>query len=307
MLSSKWVTLLFVIACGRDAAAPFEYRAIRMGTEMRIRVHASDEPEAAAAAALAFHRVAELDSLLSDYRTDSEVEAVAAAAGRAPVRISRELADVLAAALRLARETDGAFDPTVGPMTVLWREARRTGERPDSVALAAARDLVAWRDVELDTVRRSLRLSRPGMRLDLGGIAKGYAADAALRVMRGHGFTRVLVVFGGEIVAGDAPPGQAGWTVRSEVRPDSSFVLLNNALSASGDAEQFILIDGQRYSHVIDPGTGRGLSTNETATVLAPDGMTADALATAVTLLADDRRAGFVARHDEAMFFFHHR
>ena len=292
-----------VLACaGEPSLERFEYRSIRMGTEVRILLYAEQEAGAAAAAGEAFHRIAQLDSLFSDYRTDSEIAQLAFVAGAEPLVVSDELIIVMQRALGLARETDGAFDPSVGPLTALWRNARRTGTQPDSLDLARAALLVDWQAIELDTVARTIRLARPGMRLDLGGIAKGHAADEALEILRTHGFPRALVSFGGEIVAGEAPPGEAGWTVRSDLLPDSTFVLANRALSVSGDTEQFLVVEGVRYSHVIDIGTRRGLANGASATVLARDGMTADALATAVSLLAGERQLRFVAAHPEATF-----
>lgn len=278
----------------------FEYAAVRMGSEVRILLYANEQREAAVAAAAAFARIAHLDSLLSDYRTDSEIDSVARAAGGAPVAISDELLLVMRHALHLAEETGGAFDPTVGPVTRVWRSARRVGREPDPVLIAAAHSLVDWRSVELDTVRRTIRLTAVGMRLDLGGIAKGYAADEALQVLAGRGMSSALIVFGGDIVAGRAPPNEIGWRVRVQTGPDSVIHLVNAALSTSGDSEQFLEIDGVRYSHVIDPRTSRGLTRRVQATVRAPDGITADALATAVTLLEGDRRARLIAAHPEA-------
>lgn len=295
--------LLFVTSCARDPESGLhEYGAIRMGTEVRVLLHAEDEASALAAASEVFDRIAYLDSLLSDYRSDSELARVARAAGARPVVVSDALVRVLLHALRLARDTDGAFDPTVGPVTVLWREARRNGDIPDSAATARAAQLVDWRAIELDTLHRTVRLARPGMRLDLGGIAKGFAADEALRILRDRNHARALIVFGGEIVAGDAPPGEAGWRVRSSLLPDRQFMIANRALSASGDAEQFVIANGQRYSHVIDTRTGLGLTSGTSATVLAEDGMTADALATAVTALPPDRQTAFITSHPEASF-----
>jgi thiamine biosynthesis lipoprotein len=292
-----------VLACTAGPSLErFEYRSIRMGTEVRILLYAEQEAGAAAAVGEAFHRIAQLDSLFSDYRTDSEIAQLAFFAGAEPLVVSDELLTVMQCALRLARETGGAFDPSVGPLSVLWRNARRTGTHPDSLELARAATLVDWQAIDIDTVHRTIRLARPGMRLDLGGIAKGYAADEALDILRAHGFPHALVSFGGEIVAAEAPPGEAGWTVRSDLLPDSTFVLSNRALSASGDAEQFLVVDGVRYSHVIDISARRGLTNGASATVFARDGMTADALATAVSLLAGERQLRFVTAHPEATF-----
>jgi thiamine biosynthesis lipoprotein len=279
---------LIAWSCGEADLTRFEYRELHMGTEARIVLFAPDTATAEFAARTAFARIAQLDSLLSDYRIDSEVSRIAAAAGGPPQPASDDLIRVLALALRLAAETDGAFDPTLGPVTEMWRAARRTGQPPDSAALAEARSRTGWRGVEVDTVARTVRLALPGMRLDLGAIAKGYAVDEALAVLRAREVSRALISFGGEIGAGNPPPGGTGWEIAVG---DSTIRLVNAAVSSSGDAEQFVVLDGRRYSHVVDPSSGLGLTDGAGATVIAPSAMLADALATAMTLADPAMRA----------------
>jgi thiamine biosynthesis lipoprotein len=275
-----------------------------MGTLARVVLYAQGTDQAERAAAAAFRRIGELDSLLSDYRDDSEVSSLIAGAGGPPMPISDDLFAVLRQALELAEETHGAFDVTVGPLVLLWREARRQGQLPDSGALRSATGLVGWRHVTLDTVANTARLALAGMRLDLGGIAKGYAVDAALDELLGHGIERALVAIGGEIVAGRPPPGEHGWriTVAHHDAGPSEILLADAAVSSSGDTEQFVEIGGTRYSHVVDPRTGIGLTHRTAATVVAPSAVTADALSTAATILDDAERAAFIAAHPEASF-----
>jgi FAD:protein FMN transferase len=186
---------------------------------------------------------------------------------------------------------EGAFDPTVGPFVELWRVARRTGKLPDRAALDSAAARVGWRHVHLDSAARAARLDVAGMRIDLGGIAKGYILDQARAELGRQGLRRVLLQAGGDISTGDPPPGRAGWRVAGV--PGGS-TLANAAVSTSGDTEQFVIIGGVRYSHVLDPRTGVGLTSRRQATVVAPDGATADALATALTVLDDDAGAALL-------------
>ncbi|MBI2402737.1 MAG: FAD:protein FMN transferase [Gemmatimonadetes bacterium] len=293
------------LACGGARLQRFEFRERHMGTEARIVLHAPTAGQAERAAGAAFGRIAQLDSLLSDYRDDSELASLVARAGGPPVPVSEDLLVVLRRSLALAEETRGAFDVTVGPLVLLWREARRTGRLPDTAALRASAARVGWRHVALDTLGRTARLALAGMRLDLGGIAKGYAADQALDELRRHSVERALVAIGGEIVAGRAPPGEPGWRITVE-HADSGpheILLADAAVSSSGDTEQFVEISGVRYSHVVDPRTGIGLTHRTAATVVAPDGITADAFATAVTVLDGAQRAAFIAAHPEARFY----
>jgi len=272
--------------------ARHEFTEAHMGTQFRIVLYAQDEEAARRASAAAFNRIARLDATMSDYRETSELMMAAKRAAHAWVTISEDLFRVLAAAEAFARESMGAFDVTVGPVVQLWRRARRQNELPDAKKLAAARRLVGYGHLRLDARRRAMRLDREGMRLDLGGIAKGYAADAAIAVLKEHGITRALVAAGGDIVVSDAPPDARGWTVaiRSVTAEDEAamihLLLVNAAVSTSGDAEQFVEINGTRYSHIIDPRTGQPLTGRRSVTVVAANGTTSDALATAASVLA---------------------
>jgi thiamine biosynthesis lipoprotein len=276
-----------------------------MGTKARVVLYAAAAESAQAAAAAAFARIAQLDASLSDYRRDSELSFLSARSGGGPVPIGQDLYAILRHAVALAEETDGAFDVTAGPVVTLWRSARRTGRSPEAEALKDARQHVGWRHMVLDTAARTLLLARPGMRLDLGGIAKGYAVDRALEVLRAHGVDQALVELGGEIAVGRAPPGSQGWRIELENADSAHHIMMleNVAISSSGDAEQFVDIDGVRYSHVVDPRTGKALTNHVAATVIAPDGMTADAYATAATILDGARRTQFIAAHPEAKFY----
>ncbi|HVQ29818.1 MAG TPA: FAD:protein FMN transferase [Vicinamibacteria bacterium] len=278
-------------AHGAPAPGPvadrYEFAAAHMGTTARIVLYAMGRSEAEAAAQAAFARIGELDARLSDYRADSEVSLLGQGAGGPAVALSHDLLAVLARAQEIARRSDGAFDVTVGPLSRLWRRARRLAELPSSEDLQAALALVGHDALSLDTAARSARLERPGMRLDLGGIAKGYAADEALRTLRGHGFERALVTLGGEVVAGSPPPGRDGWTV-AVATPGAArapLSLREAAASTSGDAEQWVEIGGRRYSHIFDPRTGRALEGRRSVTVVAREGILADALATALSVL----------------------
>lgn len=273
------------------AAEPqrFEAAEPHMGTLFRIVLYADDPSSAQEAARAALDRIAELDSALSDYKPDSELNRVCGRAWREPVRVSDDLWRVLDASQRLAEESSGAFDVTLGPVTRLWRQARRDRHPPDPWALAEARALTGYRKLTLDPGFQSVSLQQRGMLLDLGGIAKGYAADEALRVLRERGFPRALVAASGDIAIGDAPPGKAGWTIGLEPAPGQGFArvvtLVNAAVSTSGDAEQHLTVSGKRYSHIINPRTGVGLTEPIAVSVIAKRGLEADGLATAVSVL----------------------
>ena len=260
-----------------------EYAELHMGVAVRLVLYAPNDSAARAAARAAYDMIAKLEDIMSDYRSQSEVRRLTENPGAA-VPVSEDLFAVLSRALDLSRRSNGAFDPTVGPFVELWRRARAQGRLPARAALDSAAPRVGWRKIELDSATRTARLHASGMRLDLGGIAKGYILDRALEELRRHGVARALIQAGGDIVVGDAPPALPGWHVEA---PENDFTLANSALAVSGDTEQFVIVDGVRYSHVVDPRTGRGLTTRRRAVVIAPDGITADGLATALVVLDD--------------------
>lgn len=251
-----------------------------MGTSVRVIVYAPGESEAVAASRAAFREIELVDALMSDYRADSELSRLNAS-GEA--RVSEPLFEVLEAARRVWEASGGAFDVTVGPVVQQWRKARRDRARPTSDELQAALQKVGTQHMQLGT-DRMVKLCRPGMRLDLGGIAKGYACDRAVAAVRRSGCASVLVEAGGDMTLGDPPPGQKGWHI--EVAGTGRVLSAANCgIATSGDTENFVEIDGRRYSHIVDPRTGMGVEHAAGVTVIAMDGMTADALATAIAVL----------------------
>ncbi len=261
-----------------------------MGVQTRIVLWARSEAAAQGAAAAAFRRVDDLEQIMSDYRAHSELMQLCARAGGPPERVSRELFEVLSRSQDLSRRSLGAFDVTVGPSVALWRAARKTGEFPSHTALARARAVSGWRRVTLDRYERSVRLGVPGMKLDLGGIAKGCACDAALSALKKKGIRSALVEMGGDIAVSAAPPGEKGWKI--EIPGGEALVLTNCGVSTSGDLYQYVEFGGKRYSHIVDPRTGLGLTSRIEVTVIAADATTSDSLATAISVLGEkDGRA----------------
>jgi len=165
---------------------------------------------------------------------------------------------------------------------------------PDADRLVEAKAAVGHQFVNLDENAETVRLTKPDMLLDAGGIAKGYAADAALAILKHHGITRALVNASGDIAFGDPPPGKSGWKMgvaplAADDEPSRVFLLANCASATSGDAYQHVVIDGQRYSHIVDPRTGLGLTQPSSVTVFAPTCMAADSLASAVSVLGPEK------------------
>jgi thiamine biosynthesis lipoprotein len=282
-----------------------------MGTTFRVVLYAVNDAAASKGRDAAFGTIADLDQRLTDYRDDSELMRACAEAWRHPVALSPDVFEVLARGQAIARRSDGAFDMTVGALSKLWRHARRQGEWPDAKELADARGLVGFRLMTLDASAHTLTLARQGVRLDLGGIAKGFAADRALQTLRGRGIQRAIVVAGGDIAIGDPPPDAKGWRIDivpfDGVSPPVRAVTLANAgISTSGDAEQFMELGGVRYSHVLDPRTGEPLTGRSAVTIVARDATTSDAMAKAVAVLGPEAgiRLADATRGVEALMGF---
>ncbi len=289
----------FLFGCSTPAPPEplqrFEFNHPAMGTLFTITLYAPASPQAKAAAQAAFKRIDALEDIMSDYQADSELMRLCEQPVGKPVPVSPELFDVLQRSQQISEISGGAFDVTVGPYVRLWRFARKRKVLPTAAELASASAAVGCRNLQLDRRAHTVALLVPSMRLDLGGIAKGYAADEALKLLRGRGIDRALVAASGDIAIGEAPPGQAGWrvgiaSIDARTNALTRTVLLRNAgISTSGDTEQFIEIGGVRYSHILNPATGLGLTNRIQATVIAPDATTTDAMATTVCVLGAQR------------------
>jgi thiamine biosynthesis lipoprotein len=274
----------------------YEYEESHMASPFKIVLYSTGPATARDASRAAFDRIASLNSILSDYDPESELSRLSHSAGKQPTAASADLFDVLEQSRTMYERSEGAFDVSIAPVGRLWRRARREHKLPDPLKLAEARKLVGSDRMILDRAARTVWLKTPGMRLDVGGIAKGYAAQAALEVLKRAGISRALVGGAGDIVVGDAPPGTKGWTIAiaplEPGKPGAALpplLLANAAVSTAGDGERFVVIDGRRYSHIIDPKTGQAVEDRASVTVVAPDGGTADALETTVYILGPER------------------
>ncbi|MBX9656210.1 FAD:protein FMN transferase [bacterium] len=283
----------------------FEQSQIHMGTQFRVVFYAPDEALATIAFRDAFARVAELDSRLSDYRDDSELTRLSRSSGGPAVPVSKDLWDVLRRSFEISEETDGAFDVTVGPAVRLWRRARRTHELPTEARIQQVLPRIGYQKIVFDDANHSVRLTAKEMLLDLGGIAKGMATQAMLAEVKKHGIEKVMIVGGGEVTLGTAPPDESGWKIGLSTPGETKgvqneyLILSERSVSTSGDASQHIELGGKRYSHIVDPRTGWALTTRRQVTVVAPDGSTADALASALSVLGRERAESVLGQFRE--------
>jgi len=273
-----------------------------MGVNWTVSVYVASRTIAEAAIGAALDEVVRLEQILSDYLPESELSQLSAAAPTSePVAVSDDLWRVLTRAVALQDATGGAFDPTIGPLTTLWRRARRSGRLPAQHRLETARRAVGPAKLHLDPRRQAVALTAAGMRLDLGGIGMGYAIDRALVILQQRQITIAMIDASGDIGVIGQPPGTAGWRIEIDplgrrgsgaegkmVSPPLVLTLTNAAITTSGDAFQAVEIEGVRYSHIVDPRTGLGVIGSTGVTVIAADATTADALATTLSVLGPE-------------------
>lgn len=289
----------FVFLTNAKAEERFEFEGIEMAVPIRIVLYAEDAQTAKKAADAALARFHDLNQRLSDYDEKSEIRRFCDDAGPGEfVRVSDDLWNCVRLAIHHAEISGGAFDPTVGQVVQLWRTARKVHRLPAENRIRDVLDTVGWENILFDEERQAIAISAHGakrhVRLDLGGIAKGYAIDEALKTMRFFGVTRVLLDAGGDLGLGDPPPGKEGWTIavtplKKGEKPTGFWTLKNCGVANSGDMYQFVEIDGKRYSHIVDPKTGLGLTNRLTVSVIAPTAADADALASAVSVLGPEK------------------
>ncbi len=255
-----------------------------MACAYSIVVAAKTKQKLAAAVTAAFDEVDRIDRLMSHYKPESPLSQLNRKAYPEAVKVDPELFDFIAECLRYSRESDGAFDITVGPLMKAWGFFRGEGRMPKAAELAEARSKVGWQNVILENQERTIRFARAGVELDLGGIAKGYAVDKAVEVLKRNGITRALVSACGSTIYGlGTPPGENGWEVKlrdpvSSQKTAMTVWLKDRALSVSGSYEKFFDLGGKRYSHIFDPRTGWPVQGVLSVAVLTDTGTSGDAL-----------------------------
>ena len=280
-------------SCQLAAQTKYIFEQQKMGSPFTITIYAGDSVKAATIAAQAFQLADSLNNILSDYIDSSEINRLSASSGKGLyVPVSPPLFDILKYAQSAAVLSNGAYDITVGPVVKLWRKARKTKIFPDKDSLTAALQRTGYRYVHIDTLHRSVYLEKSGMQLDVGGLGKGFVVQAALNLIKENGFGSAMVNAGGKIVTADAPGDQKGWFIGINQPEEKDSILpqllslQNTAVSTSGDIYQYVELKGKKYSHIVNPKTGVGLTSQRNVTAIAPDGTTADWLSTACSILS---------------------
>jgi thiamine biosynthesis lipoprotein len=282
---------LIIAVPGKAQYRKFSFQQPKMGSLFNIVIYSRDSAMAANAAGQVYRLIDTLNLIYSDYLPESELNRLCASAGNNDgLKVSPELFDIVQASYRASELSWGSFDITMGPLVKLWRKARREKLLPHPDSLRAARNLVGYRLIELDSTRKTITLKKAGMQLDLGGIAKGETAQRAYARLGDLGFPHALVDAGGDVVAGSVPEGVEGWRVAMNI-PGSEdilsgyLLLINQAVTTSGDLYQHVEISNRRYSHIISPFTGQALSNSRNVTVISRYGVDADWLTKACSVL----------------------
>ena len=273
--------VLFLLAAfapaGAQTALRLEKSADAMGSTYTVVLYGTGRVAMEAAADAALDEARRLDDLLSNYKPSSEWSGVNRHAAEGPVRISEELFQLLAACRDYSRESEGAFDISVGPLMKVWGFYKGTGHLPHRAEVMAAREKTGYRHVHLDAAARTVRFDRPGVELDPGGIGKGYAVDRMVAILRRMSVDTALVAASGSSIYGlGAPPDSPrGWPVDIEDpwdqrRKVAEVFLKDMSMSTSGSYEKFFRAEGRVYAHIMDPRTGYPAQGSVAVSVVAP-------------------------------------
>ncbi len=290
------LALLVAIAVAPAACAPEEpytKETFVMGTKAWVTIAGLKKAEAEQAALAACRELYRIESVMSNWRDSSEVSRLNRESRGRPVRVSPELFSVIDSSLYYAGKTFGAFDVTVRPLVVLWGFEGGSAKRiPSDAEIARARALVGYRKVELDRAASTITLPA-GTEIDLAGVAKGYAIDRCIGILKGLGVTNAFVNLGGNVFAIGSAPGKSGWPIGIRdpwggTTTVGTVLLRDEAVATSGNYENFVEIQGERFGHLIDPRSGRPVSSVLSATVIAPTGLESDALSTGFFVLGPD-------------------
>lgn len=276
----------FLIMCVTGCEKRFKRTKFLMGTMVEITA-VGNERDCQRAISLAFDEIKRIDKLMNVYDRESEISQINQAAGKRSVVVSAETLEVIERSLKYAQLTDGALDISVSPIMELWGFGSDSNRVPSDDELAEKLSLVDYKKITVDSSNSTVKLESPGMKIDVSGIAKGYAVDRAVQVMKDSGIRNMLVNAGGDIYAMGSPPRRGSWNIgirhpRNNADLLGVVKLKDKAVATSGDYENFFQVDGERYCHIMNPRTGRPVSGIMSVTIVADNTADVDALATAV-------------------------
>lgn len=287
----------FICSCSGAKEKIYRKSQILMDTLVTISVVSDSGSKAEKAMDRAFSEIGKLDTMLNIFSDRSEVSAINKGAGISPVRVSPETIEVIEKAVFTSEKTDGAFDPTIGPETSRWDFSGKTSSPPDVKTIKEKLGLVGYKKIVIDKEKSTLYLKKKGMLLDLGGIAKGYAADRAVDELKRQGIKAGLVSVAGDIKAFGLKPDKSSWIIgirnpRPKNKDDeiiATIGLKDMAISTSGDYERYFVFNGKRYHHILDPKTGFPADGCRSVSVITQDGVNTDSFSTGVFVLGPEK------------------
>src|SRR5436190_8046604 len=269
----------------------FEFPNNKMGSSFNIIFYHTDSAEVVSLSKECFLIVDSLDNIFSDYRSESEVGRLALQKNLIDIKISDELFSMIVRSKDVWERSDKTFDITIGALTQLWRKAKKENRFPSEAEIKAAKELTCFKNLIINESSKTISFKKPGIRLDFGGIVPGYVTKRVIEFLKTKNINSALVDASGDIVVSDSPPGKDGWTIGVNLPEsenelwDKKLELNNCAVSTSGDVYRYTIHNGIKYSHIIDPKRGYGVTSQRNVTVITKYGADADWLATACSIL----------------------
>lgn len=306
MFKIRWLGLgIFlhtILICKGQKDSLFSFTKPAMGTLYHLHFYANDEKKALIISEKVFERIIELDNILSDYKETAEVYQINYTQPLAWRGVSKDLGFMLKSSIKWSKISQGNFDPALGSLTQLWRRAQRRNEYPADSLQYLAMQFAGIQHIALRKRQKEyqFKFKKKGVKLDFGGIGKGYAVDEALKILKINGVFRGMVSAGSSIALGKAPPNKLGWLIVSgnELFPISKERFLKNtAQSISGDENQYLEWQGRKYSHLLDPQLGIPLINGASCLVEGSSGMITDALGTALSVMNSSKIHKLMKRH----------
>ncbi|HLG39931.1 MAG TPA: FAD:protein FMN transferase [Chitinophagaceae bacterium] len=285
----------------------FQFSENKMDSPFNLIFYHTDSAEAATIAKACFSIVDSLNNIFSDYSSESEAGKLALEPAFRDIKVSGELFDMIVQSKEAWKKSNKTFDITIGAISQLWRKANREKKFPDKREIKKARQSTGFENLVINEKLKTISLNKPGMKLDFGGIVPGYAAQKIIDYLNSKNIHHALADASGDIVMSDAPPGKNGWSIGINL-PESEndlwakkLELKNCAVSTSGDVYRYMIHNGKKYSHIIDPRTGYGVTSLRNVTIIAKNGTTADWLATACSILSIDKALALAKKEKAAL------
>lgn len=285
----------------------FQFTENKMGSPFNVIFYYSDSAEAIQLARECYRLIDSVNSIFSDYSSESEVGLLAQQTTAKDHRISNSLFEMIRISKEAWIKSGKTFDITIGSLSQLWRKTRHEKRFPSASEIKKAKYTTGFENLILNIPAQTISFKKSGMRLDFGGIVKGYVAQRVVEYLKSKNITIALADAGGDIAMSNAPPGKKGWSIgvnlpgQENEFPDKKLELENSSVATSGDVYRFTIHKGKKYSHIIDPRTGYGVTTQRNVTVIAKDGATADWLATACSILPIEKALKLVKKENAAL------